>query len=498
MQRLLLPRNLVLLFCGALALFTAWMPVYRGTLRLEIKYNEGWNAYNAATVAEHSLLYPVRYGWTMANYPSFSFVAIAGLARYTHEYLFTGRALSLCSLLLSCVLAGAIVTRLTASRRHGLLTAMLCLALFCANADTYVAMNEPQMFAQLFFMAALLVYLRGPERPASLVLCALLIVLGGNVKHNLIDFPLAIAIDLALRSRRRLLLFVGAALLFELAAFQLNLYVGGPHFLGQLLVPRLYTLVRLVNSVWDYYMPLLIPVVAAIAAALRAARSPERRVLALLLAASLAVGIFFAGGDGVSINTFFSSTLAIAMLLGLFLHPAGAPAGGWAALARRRELIAPAALFAWMLVPMACNEILFPREQLAQLQTAQQYYSEEVQLLRSQPGPALCESILRCYDAGKPYVLDPFNATSLIKFGKLDQNVLVQGIQDRRYAAVQFDKRPNADGLPKAPDERFTRAVLEAVRDNYRPVLVHADCTIYLPAKPRELALKLPGARPHR
>jgi hypothetical protein len=484
-------RNLILSLCFFVVLYAAWMPFYRATLRLEIKYNEGWNAYNAEAMASHSGIYPVRYGWTMANYPVLSFATLAGLGELTHDYLFTGRMLSLLSLLASCVLAAAIVRRLAGSSRAGLLAGLLCLTVFCANADGYVGMNEPQMFAQIFFMAALYLYIAGGEGPVTLVLCALLIVIGGNVKHNLLDFPLAIAIDLGLRSRRRLALFVGALVGFAALALPMNIYLGGPHFVDQMLVPRRYTISRLLQSTWDYYMPLLIPMVAALVAAMQSWRVPQRRVLAILFACSFGLGVFFAGGDGVSINTFFSCTLTMAMLIGLFLHScAGLETSPTPAL-RRLALAAPLALFAWMLIPMASNDIFWPRENLRQLQAARQRYSEQVALLRSHPGPALCESILRCYDAGKPYFLDPFNATSLIEFGRLDENVLVQGIRHQQFAAIQFNRPPQPDGMPEPASERFTQGVLEAVRDHYRLARADKDCAIYVPAPPTELAHKI-------
>ncbi len=78
----------------AVTAYCAFWPLLRATLRLEIKYNEGWNAYNAAAIAHHQWVYPVRYGWTMTNYPVLSFVAVAQMGRLTHDYLYAGRLLN--------------------------------------------------------------------------------------------------------------------------------------------------------------------------------------------------------------------------------------------------------------------------------------------------------------------------------------------------------------------------------------------------------------------
>jgi hypothetical protein len=104
-----------------------------------------------------------------------------------------------------------------------------------------------------------------------------------------------------------------------------------------------------------------------------------------------------------------------------------------------------------------------------------------VDFLSAQPGPAICESILRCYYSGKPYLVDPFNSASLIHSGKLDENVLVSAIRAHDFAAIQFNKPPLASALPDAPPERFTPAVLRAVQQNYTPALQQSDCTIYIP-----------------
>ncbi len=87
-------------------------------------------------------------------------------------------------------------------------------------------MNDPQILAQSFFMAGLLLYILRGEKPWALALTALLFVIGGNTKHNLIDFPIAVALELALVNRRRLAGFVGLMLLWEVPLYWINLHVG--------------------------------------------------------------------------------------------------------------------------------------------------------------------------------------------------------------------------------------------------------------------------------
>lgn len=460
---------------------------------LEITYNEGWNTYVSAALARHIPIYPAGYHWTVVNYPVLSFFTSVQLGKITHEYLFTARVLSLVSLALCCLFAGMIVHRLTRSRRYAVLTGLMCLLIFCANAIARVGMDDPQMFAHAFFMAGFLLYVCYRDKKWALVAIALMFVIGGNIKHNLIDFPLAIAIDLFLVSRRRLVLLLGLLIAFEVPAFYLNLYIGGPAFLTHLLVPREYSWIQPFSNGFDFYIVLLIPMVVAFYMAARCFRNPERRVLAIFFAVSLGVGMFFGGGVGVSFNTFFSNTFATVLLLGLFMHSAGVPLPGWPGSREEWNAAATLMLFLWMLIPMRCEDALYPIDNWRKLHTEQAHFHQQVDFIRERPGPALCESLLRCYYAGKPYLVDPFNATSLIRAGKLDENVMLNAIRAGEFSTIQFNRPPRPDGLPYEVNfDRFTEAELEAIRNNYTPEFEQPDGTIYVPRHPVERA-KLNG-----
>jgi hypothetical protein len=103
-------------------------------------------------------------------------------------------------------------------------------------------------------------------------------------------------------------------------------------------------------------------------------------------------------------------------------------------------------------------------------------------MLHNLPGPAICESLLRCYFAGKPYIFDPFNTTRLIQFGKLDPKPMIEGLRQQRYAAVQFDYPVQKE----RSSERFDPAIVGAIEQSYVPALVNEDGEIYVPrTKPR-------------
>ena len=461
-------------FCALVALATAIVPFARACFRVEVDYNEGWNIYNASTLANHGLLYPVKYGWTAVNYPMLSFVLMAQLHRLTHEYLFTARAVSLVGLIGCSVLVGAVVRRLGGSAMAAWLGGLFCFATFCANTDIYVGMDDPQMFAQVFFMAGLWVYLRWKDSFAVLTGVALLFVVGGMIKHNPIDFPLAVLVELCLVSRLRAVWFSVWGMLFTAVGVWLNVRYGGPFFMSQLLAPRVYMGSKVPEQFLNVFGPMLVPFCVALWMAF-AVRKDQRRIAAILLVTAMAVGGYFGGGQGVSINCLFTALLAMSILIGLFIDAIVARRWSWTG--RAWAAWVPIALFGWMAIPMILSGNWNVMGKLRELTAEQRQFDAEVALLRERPGPALCESLLECNFAGKDYVYDPFNATRLIHFGKLDAGVVVNDLRMHRYGAVQMDQPVTGD----VNFDRFDPAIVAAVKENYAPVLSQEDAVIYVP-----------------
>jgi hypothetical protein len=461
--------------CACFALATAIVPFARAFFRVEVNYNEGWNIYNAGIVANHQLLYPVKYAWTTVNYPMLSFFILAQLHRLTHDYLFTARAVSLLSLIGCSLLVGAIVRNLTGSWRASSLAGFYCLALFCTDADFYVGADDPQMFAQVFFLAGLLLYLWRRQSFFALTAAALLFVVGGSIKHNPIDFPLALLLELCLVSLRRAIWFSVWGLLFAGIAVALNTHFGGPAFLSQLLAPRGYSAIHALSQLVDVFGPLLLPFCVALFTAFILRKDEKRRIAAILLATTLVVGGYFGGGQGVSINALFSALLAMAILIGLFSQEV--VSGRWEWANRPQRVYAPLLLFGWLIIPWIISGNLNPIESMHDIAAEQRRFDQDVALLRDRPGPALCESLLRCYFAGKSYDYDPFNATRFIRLGKLDASTILEEIHRKEYGAVQLDSRAQDE----KGSERFEPSILAAIQSNYVPALEQEDTVIYVP-----------------
>jgi hypothetical protein len=473
---------LLLALCLVILVWTAVVPVTDAFRMRELTLNEGWNVGNAQKVTEHLPLYPGTPDWTPVNYPALSFHLSAALDKLTGDYLFTERILSLASLCLSGVLVGLIVFQTGLSRYAAWLSGLFLVALFCADARSYVGMDDPQMLAQVFYLAGLYVYVKGDRKGWALELAALLFVLGGNVKHNLIEFPLAVLLDLLFNSPRRALRFAAVGLLLVTVSVLLTTWIDGPAYIFNLLAPRAYSHYRAHFIPWLVLKPILLPTAVALFMALRSWKNPSQRVLALLLLIALPVDIAFCGGNGVWINAMFGSLLAIVLLLGIFW--AEFPTLPFGPLKALPVAAVCAVFFLSLAIPMKGDigwGIGSIRRAMQSSRASESRYAAEIAFLRQQPGPALCMSPLRCISADKPYLYDAFNAPRWIALGKLNANVMVDHLRNRDYSAVQLGTNVESQLPGCSVTPQCVQSILLAIQQYYRPAFKDQDSVIYLP-----------------
>ncbi len=470
------PRLLLIVLLTMFCLLTAVVPVYRAFHQIQVNYNEGWNVYLAVTASHHLPLYPAKYSWTPVVYPALSFYMMAELSKITREYIYTARAVSLVSLLICCILVGAITKKVTGAALPAFLSACFCLALFCAAGTDYVGMDDPQMLAQVFFLAGMLLYLSRKPDTLCLAGAAFFFVLAGSIKHTPVYFPLAVFLDLCLVSGRRALQFLLYGLAFLAAAIFLNIHVGGPFFIANMMMPRVFSFSTGLSYLVTVYGRLQLPLLGAAFAATFFWKNAAIRPISIWFVLSLLLGIVFSGGSGVNVNAFFGNFLSIAVLVGVLISfawevSAGIQKSAWL------ELGLPVVLFAALLSPFQISHGLRPLQQFRKIQADQARFENQVRVIHDQPGPAICHSLLRCYLAGKPYLINPFDSSSLVLFGKLDAGEIVGKIQKGEYGAIQID-RPLIAG-------RSPQVVLDAIDKYYVPILKDPDCIIFVPDKTR-------------
>ena len=459
----------------AFSLATLAYPAARAFYRLEVNYNEGWNVYNTQAAMQHRLLYPAKYGWTMVNYPFLSFYLVGYAAHFIGDYLLAGRLISLLAFLVSCVLVGLITKKLTGGWAPAVFASVFCLGLFCARTPEYVAMDDPQMLAHPFFLFGLWLYLGAPPSTLRIAGITSLFALGGNIKQNLLPVPLSVLGDLFLTSSRKAVQLMAFGAVFLALSIGLNLLIGGPFFISNLLASRTFLLVKSRNLFLLFYSPLGLPLAVSAFWSIWQFHNRQARAISFYFFSSLLIGVAFGGGAGVNNNTFFDNCFAMSIIMGACLDllwkapiPILGKGSPW-------RFLVPVLLYSTVAMMFVMEGIKTP-DALSGLRELERQYEAEVSFLVARPGPAICESMLRCYDAGKPYILDPFNSTSLVRSGKLSSDELVKEIAEKKYGAIETR---NPVTMPL--NGTFPEDVLDAIARNYVEVLKAPDCHIYVP-----------------
>ena len=459
----------------AFSLVTLVYPMARAFYRFEFNYNEGWNVYNTQAAMQHLPLYYPKYGWTTVNYPFLSFYLVGYVSHFTGDYLLTGRLLSIIALLVSCVLVGLIVKKLTGGWGPAVFAGAFCLGLFCSKAYGYVGMDDPQMLAHPLFLFGLWLYLAAPPGTMRIAGITSLFVLGGNIKQNLLPAPISVLSDLFITSSSKALRFIAFGVLFLALSIVVNMLVGGPFFFSHLLVSRAYSLVKLRQDFFSFCYALGQPLAISAFWSIWQLQNKRTRVICFYFFSSLLTGLAFGGGAGISQNTFFDNLFAMSIIMGACLDslwkapiPSLGKGGRW-------RFLVPVLLYSsvvFTFVPWGVNV----RRMLSELPERQRVFEAEVSFLVAQPGPAICETLILCYDAGKPYILDPFNSARLVRLGKLSSSEMVKQIAEKKYGAIQTEVPATQKRRERFPDD-----VLDAIARYYVEALTGPDCVIYVP-----------------
>ena len=436
------------------------------------------NLYNTQAAMQHRLLYPTRHGWTTVNYPFLSFYLVGYASRVVGDYLLAGRLISLLAFLSSCSLVGLIVKRLTGSWGPAVLGSVFCLGLFCARIPGYVAMDDPQMLAHPFFLLGLWLYLAAPPNNLRIAMIASLFAFGGNIKHNLLPAPISVLADLFLTSLGKATRFLVFGAILLAASIAVNMLVGGRFFISNLMTSRPYSLEEIRRAFFGFYSPLVLPLALSFFWSIWQLQNSRARPIAFYFFSSLLMGVVFAGGGGVNGNTFFDNMFAMSIIMGGCLDslwkapiPRLGKGGQW-------RFLVPVLLYSPVIMEFVPRGLPLSKF-LSEFPLHERVEKQEVAFLVGRPGPAICESLFLCYDAGKPYILDPFNSNSLVQAGKLDSHDLVKQIAAKQFGAIQ-----TYHPVTQRPNDAFSQDVLAAIDHYYTEGLRAPDCYIYIPRAP--------------
>lgn len=423
----------VLLFLGAVVGLA--QPLLDLPERIGRNHNEGWNAHHAARALEGDDLYPPSDALITNNYPPLSFYVVGVLGRGFDDNVQAGRVLALVSLLTVAAVTGSIARLLSGSMLVGGTSTLLCLATIGAHFRNYVALDDPQMFGHALQYLGLAALLHGRGDRRGIVVCAVLVVLGGLVKHILVAIPLGVTLWLWMERRRELRLWAASLLVLgSIAGGILYGVYGSSVFQSVLGDARTFGVHLLAHALERWILPLA-PLFVGAAGVLAVRRGPRIRLVAIIGAFSLCLGMLSSFAEGVNYNAIFDALFAAVILAPVVAHRLF------------EEGYRLAWLWPWVMVLPVLLVLPARALESVEAQRARPERSaianEDLDWIDARPGRVLCEDSALSYWVGRPFELDFFNFRQKRRTGVLDGRRLIARLEARTYAVVQLD-RPEA------------------------------------------------------
>jgi hypothetical protein len=472
------------------------MPVASIGFDFERTPNEGWNVYHAARAAAGEILYtgdPAR----QVNFPFISFYLIGWLKPLFGNLLVIGRAISVISLFCLALCSAFIVRRLGGRTPEMLLGAAATLGFIHVQAAAWIGMDEPQMLAEALSFGGLLCYLSGRPTPLRLAACALLCCAGGFTKPIVAAVPIALTLDLLWRDRRLFLIWCGCGIA-ALALFAgLSYALAGGDVMSEIFGKRPYDWERVAHQTKSFLRWHKTALAVSLLYLCQSLPPRQAVLLRASFAATLIVGAFVSGGTGVSYNAFIEPAalmgIITALALGRWRDRLKSVRAGWLAGVLLPLLIA---------VPIALRSSQDLHALLHPKRTWQSYALQEAEFRRAteflarQRGDAFCDSLLMCFEAGKPLVIEPFSARNAIETGRLEESQLTRLFERHRFAVIElpdviFPYADQPDRISEvlrdvlrftATTLHFTEATLRAIDRYYVPAPARfGGAVFYLP-----------------
>jgi hypothetical protein len=499
----------VILYCALVVLTVATLvlmalPVARSSFKAEIDYNEGWNAFYSQKALRGHPIYAKAAEWTAVNYPPLSFYITGWIGGLLGDVVLAGRMLSILSLLAFSFGIGYIVFRQSGHLFEAFFAGILCVGSFAAFATHYVGMNDPQLLGRACTFAALFLYVLDEkilDKPARVLIIALLCAVGLFIKHSIISLPLALSLDILFRSRKRFLVWLAffVAAMAALALF--GLLVGGRDFLAQLASPRRFFLEKLAIDSVRFAMKIVLPLFVLLPWLFQRLRSNPVRVVSKYFVFGSVFGVYSSGGYGTDVNMFFDCIIALSLLAGLFLTEY---AGGRVPRVYFHQVAAtlvPLALL-FGILSMSFLRILriggFNEHRYGiwrpgmydTLRDAQDAHYQDASRMRQLAGPAICENLLLCFYSDKDFLFDPFFTGEAIVKGKVGEDHLLEKIEKGYFAVIQLESEIARTARTKGTygpirkrgrTDRFTENTKIAIADYYRVPWKSLNGVFYVP-----------------
>ena len=442
--------------------------------KFEINYNEGWNVYNADRLIHDELIYDDNY-WRMNNYPIGSFLIVAGVNVLIHDLLLSGRLVGLISFAAIGLFAGILTRRLGGGRSDAVFGAGCAMGFCYLVAPTWIIADDPQTLGEAVMLGALVSYIMRPGDRLGLLRTAFLVVFGGFIKHNLVAIPIAITLDLAIRSRRCLPFWLASCAGFGTGFLGLTQIVAGGDFIEHLMSPRIFSWYGARYHLMKYLRLFKFPL-AAIALGGSLVLTGNRMIIAAWGMISITSATVLSGFEGTSYNMFQDAAVFLGIATAILLSEL-----------RKLEIRGRMAKVLVTALPFLLVQPILAAAPVAAVQTyhsaalldsdrrRQEMFLADAKYVADRKGLAICESLLLCYMAGQPFILDPFNSRQYMLAGRLDQGDLIRRIAAHEFAVIQLRADICDDPTTQSCHilhyrqkvDRFTDEVLYAINQYY-------------------------------
>src|SRR6516165_2240023 len=269
----------------------------------------------------------------------------------------------------------------------------------------------------------------------------LVMAFAGFVKYNIIAMPLTAFAWLGMNRWREALKCLCVAGVVIVTGIAICYVSFGRDFFLNIFAPRQYSLKKAIRSYKDLQW-ILVGLVACAFNACARWRDQSVRLCSLLIAIALAAFFLQRTGEGVWTSAQFDLMIAVAIGLGL----AYTQVPLWP-LARRF----PPAVAEAILLLVVCTRLLVPKDLepirmlvdrrfKKEIAIREQAMADSVERVRRTPGDVLCPMLIS-YRAGKPFVVDNFNATQRMLAGALPKDAVTARVAAGTLTVVKTDPR---------------------------------------------------------
>ena len=361
--------------------------------------------------------------------------------RLIGDAVLAGRLLSLISVIAIATAIALSVRRLGGTQAAAVISAAFYIAMMSRFFKSYVGLNEPQLLSHAIMAFGFLAFLGARSRDRGYVMPVLVMAFAGFVKHNIIAMPLTAFAWLGMNRWREALKCLCVAAVVIVTGIAICYVSFGRDFFLNIFAPRQYSLKKAIRSYKDLQW-VSVGLVACLCNACARWRDQSVRLCSVLIAIALAA--FFLQRTGVGVWTSAQFDLVIAVAIGLGLAYTQVPL--WP-LARRLPLAVAQAILllaicARLLVPKDLEPIraLVNRRFKNEIAVREQAMADSVERVRRTPGDVFCPTLIS-YRAGKPFVVDHFNAEQRMLAGALPKDAITARVAAGVLTIVKTDPR---------------------------------------------------------